>query len=114
MTANVMPANRTECKAAGMNDFIPKPLRRKELLDVLEYWYLRKREEGPARGEEKKELKNLPFDYSAFLEEMDGDEESVLVIVRGFLEELKRQLPLLKAALESRDLGGPAPGIPHH
>ena len=88
MTANVLLDNRLECKEAGMSDFIPKPLRKRELLDLLEFWFIRNR---------------IPFDYSAFLTEMDGDEDTALEIIGGFLMQLDRQLPLLKKAMENRD-----------
>ena len=36
LTANVMDADREACAAAGMNDFLAKPIRPQELADVLE------------------------------------------------------------------------------
>ena len=38
MTANIMPGDREECLAAGMNDFISKPIRSDELGALLERW----------------------------------------------------------------------------
>jgi CheY-like chemotaxis protein len=38
ITANAMPEDRLACDAAGMNGFIPKPIRKKELRQVLELW----------------------------------------------------------------------------
>ncbi len=35
LTANVMPGNRERCLAAGMNDFLAKPLRKPELAEKL-------------------------------------------------------------------------------
>ena len=37
-TANVMQEDRERCLAAGMNDYISKPLRMRELTEVLERW----------------------------------------------------------------------------
>ena len=104
MTANVMPANRQECKAAGMADFIPKPLRKRELLETLEYWYTHKlgspRNNNPE--EEKPDSGNAllyPFDFYRFLEDMDGDRSGALEIIYGFLGELDRQMGLIEKAL---------------
>jgi CheY-like chemotaxis protein len=38
ITANAMPEDRAACDAAGMNGFVAKPVRRKELRQVLERW----------------------------------------------------------------------------
>jgi PAS domain S-box-containing protein len=41
LTANVMVEDRTRCYEAGMNDFLGKPLRRNELIEVLRKWSAR-------------------------------------------------------------------------
>ena len=38
MTANVMEGDRERCLAAGMNDYIPKPLDRWQLLETVRRW----------------------------------------------------------------------------
>ncbi len=38
MTANVLPGDRLVCIAAGMDDFIPKPVRAADLKRILERW----------------------------------------------------------------------------
>ena len=38
LTANAMAGDRDACVAAGMNDFIPKPIRQEELRACLERW----------------------------------------------------------------------------
>jgi len=38
ITANVMPGDRKRCLAAGMDDYLPKPLRQEDLKAVLERW----------------------------------------------------------------------------
>ncbi len=38
LTANTMTGDREACAAAGMDDFIPKPVRREELQSCLERW----------------------------------------------------------------------------
>jgi PAS domain S-box-containing protein len=41
LSANVMVEDRTRCHEAGMNDFLGKPLRRNELIEVLRKWSAR-------------------------------------------------------------------------
>jgi CheY-like chemotaxis protein len=38
ITANAMPEDRAACDAVGMNGFVAKPVRRKDLRQVLERW----------------------------------------------------------------------------
>ena len=38
LTANAQPEDRTACLAAGMNEFLTKPLRQEELRQCLEHW----------------------------------------------------------------------------
>jgi len=38
MTADVLPASRERCLQAGMNDFLPKPIRIHELAQMLAKW----------------------------------------------------------------------------
>ena len=40
LTANVASSDRSECAEAGMNDFIGKPFKAQELLDILKKWLL--------------------------------------------------------------------------
>jgi CheY-like chemotaxis protein len=49
LTANAMSGDRDACFAAGMDDFIPKPVRKDELRTCLERW-IRRPDGAPAHG----------------------------------------------------------------
>ncbi len=38
MTANTMEGDREKCLEAGMDDYIPKPIKREVVFDMVEKW----------------------------------------------------------------------------
>jgi two-component system sensor histidine kinase/response regulator len=48
MTANAMPGDRERCLDAGMDDYISKPIDAARLLQVLQYWLQKSRNNGAA------------------------------------------------------------------
>ncbi len=118
MTADVLPSRQQECRNAGMSDILTKPLRRKDLLETIEFW-LRQRF-SPQSGltgkasidhalsiPEKSGVQGnleLPLDFVSFLEDMEGDRESACEIILGFMDSLSRQIVLLQKALDEGDL----------
>jgi len=95
MTAHTSEGDREKCLAAGMDDYIAKPLRKADLVAVIERWLTPPREMGyqvleDGEGEHAKaplrEDMPAPLDIDRVLAEFDGDRGFVGEILESFLE----------------------------
>jgi len=108
MTANAMQGDREKCLDAGMNDYIAKPVNMKSLAEKLEKWLTAKNESAAnmtAKTENSLPVKTdkLIFNQEEFLERMMGDADMVRQVVEVFLDDIPRQLELLRQAMDSCD-----------
>jgi CheY-like chemotaxis protein/HPt (histidine-containing phosphotransfer) domain-containing protein len=110
MTAHVMKGDREKCLAAGMDDYLSKPVQPAELAAALERWLAKR---GGSAGDDAErtapavmdspETAAPMFDRAAFLERLMGDEDLVREITEMFLADLPVQLEGLAAAVGSGD-----------
>jgi len=104
MTAHASQVDRIHAMEAGMDDYLSKPFNPKSLSAMLEKWLDRGKETEPVA---KSIIRNPEiFDGEGLLSRLMGDEELVAVVIRGFLEDMPRQLQSLKGALDSGDMAG--------
>jgi PAS domain S-box-containing protein len=107
MTAYAMQGDREKCLAAGMNDYISKPVQPGELAETLARWLVGGEPDAmtaaPAPSETPNAAKEV-FDEADLLRRLMGDMEVVRSISGVFVEEAARNIASLQNALETFDL----------
>ena len=111
MTASAIEGERQKCLAAGMNDFIPKPITPAALAEMLEKWLpgqtaitgIRKGDRGAtpvASGAAQPPV----WDRAGLLSRLMGDTDLAEKVMKIFLEQTPGQILDIKNALETNDL----------
>jgi len=105
MTANAMKGDREKCLAAGMDDYIPKPLRSAELFRVVEQFAQRAapQESGQQAPQaapvpRRTKVEPPPFNLAEF-RESTGDEKLILKLVAIFSEDSQKYIRKAEKAL---------------
>ena len=93
MTANAMKGDREKCLEAGMDEYIAKPVRSRELFRVLE------RTTGPAPGQDEG---SPDFDAAEFLDQL-GDSALARRLIGFFFEDSATALEEIQLALDGDD-----------
>ena len=107
MTAHAVKGYRERCLEAGMDDYIAKPLRRKELLTIAEKWSskiddcrLMIDDCIAPQGNQEPEA---PMEYERALEEFEGDGEFLMEVLEGFIGNVTSQIKLIRQAISDGD-----------
>jgi CheY-like chemotaxis protein/HPt (histidine-containing phosphotransfer) domain-containing protein len=116
MTAHAMAEDKARCFAAGMDDYLTKPIERQELLAVLarlgekrgdansESSGARTAEPIPIPPAEAREgAIDVAFDKAELLSRLEGDEELLLELIDTFFEESGPLLELVADAVARQD-----------
>ncbi len=126
MTASATKEDRERCFAAGMDDFMSKPITPDRLADVLARWVRDGAEAEPAEadaeggrpggghqaeGSDAASLQGDPaetavFDRAGFVDRLMGDETLATQILQRYVEDIPGQIALLKEHLAAGNEDG--------
>jgi len=112
MTANAMKGDREKCLDAGMDDYVAKPIELHELSDVIErnlpdnYRDNVPRSKKDANTDSPAQLADetrheTPYDKSAVMDRLDGDEDTFTEIAEIFLTEGLRELAMIREGVST-------------
>jgi CheY-like chemotaxis protein len=98
VTASAFKEDREHGLAVGMNDYMSKPIKPKELEAIVEKWI-----KHPDKKEEK--MSEHPIvDWEFFNERFGDDEELVAELIEIYLEESPKQMQQVKDAIASGNM----------
>ena len=102
MTANALAGDRQQCLAAGMDDYLAKPITSKALEETLRRWT--KKEEKLSQPPPEAERGLVDSARLADLAELGDDPSWLPTLIRRFLDDARGRMEALSSAIDGGDL----------
>ena len=101
MTAHAMQGDREKCIAAGMDDYLAKPVRPKDVREMIERWGGKIMPEAKAQAAPPAVNPGTepPVDLDRMKDLTDGNTDSLCELVDMFLKQTHRQFEQMSAAI---------------
>jgi PAS domain S-box-containing protein len=113
LTANALEGDRDKCLAAGMSDYLSKPIHPQQLTDVLQKWLQPQSEICPIAPVQKiPDTSQDLFNAGHLTDLLEGDRAVIAQVYELFLSETQTDLGKLERVIATRDLTT-ARGIAH-
>jgi PAS domain S-box-containing protein len=103
VTAHAMKGDREKCLAAGMDGYVSKPLKIKELLNALDNLSLNRALGRSAAPEANSAAEHPIIDKKGLLLHVDGNLDLLRRMVQLFLSDTTKGLAEMRAAIESEN-----------
>ncbi|MEW5816042.1 MAG: response regulator [Spirochaetota bacterium] len=105
-TASAIKSEMDKCLEVGMNDFLIKPFKKKDVLTLLDKWM--KDDGTPRPGEVVKKEQAAEdlyiFDLEKAVETFMGKKDVVLKVLKAFVEKVENQIPVIAEAVLLGDM----------
>jgi CheY-like chemotaxis protein/HPt (histidine-containing phosphotransfer) domain-containing protein len=107
MTAHAMTGDRERCLESGMDEYLSKPIRARQIADKLAQLF----PSGPQQEARVAVVTESPapsqlIDWDHALEGVDGDHQLLAEVISAFLETLPQSVARVGAALEKKESDG--------